>query len=120
MFCAVTDVIPYIGPWIGALPAILVGFSMNPRVGILTIISIMVCQTLENNFYQPLIMGKTMKLHPVTIMLGLLIFNHFFGMIGMIVATPVIAILKIILEFVDEKTGLGEKFHSLNKKEVID
>ena len=41
-------------------------------------------------------------------------------MIGMIVATPVIAILKIILEFIDEKTGLGEKFHSLNKKEVID
>ena len=120
LFCAVTDVIPYIGPWIGALPAVLVGFSMNPRVGILTIISIMVCQTLENNFYQPLIMGKTMKLHPVTIMLGLLIFNYFFGMIGMIVATPVIASLKIIFEFIDEKTGLGEKFHSLNKKEVID
>ena len=120
LFCAATDVIPYIGPWIGALPAVLVGFSMNPRVGILTIISIMVCQTLENNFYQPLIMGKTMKLHPVTIRLGLLIFNYFFGMIGMIVATPVIASLKIIFEFIDEKTGLGEKFHSLNKKEVID
>lgn len=120
LFCAVTDVIPYIGPWIGAVPALFVGFSMNPKVGILTIVSIMVCQTLENNFYQPLIMGKTMKLHPVTIMLGLLIFNYFFGMIGMIVATPVIASLKIILEFIDEKTGVGEKFHSLNKKEELD
>ena len=98
----------------------MISFSMNPKVGILTIVSIMVCQTLENNFYQPLIMGKTMKLHPVTIMLGLLIFNYFFGMIGMIVATPVIASLKIILEFIDEKTGVGEKFHSLNKKEELD
>lgn len=119
LFCAVTDIIPYIGPWIGSIPAVFVGFSMNPKVGILTIISIMVCQTLENNFYQPLIMGKTMKLHPVTIMLGLLIFNYFFGMIGMIVATPVIASLKIIFEFIDEKTGVGEKFHSLNKKEEL-
>ena len=41
-------------------------------------------------------------------------------MIGMIVATPVIASLKIILEFIDEKTGVGEKFHSLNKKEELD
>ena len=44
-----------------------------------------------------------MKLHPVTIMLGLLLFQHFFGIIGMIVATPVIAALKIIVTFIDEK-----------------
>ena len=48
------------------------------------IIAIVIVQLLENNFYQPLIMGHAMKLHPVTIMLGLLIFGHFFGIIGMI------------------------------------
>ena len=60
-----------------------------------------------------------MKLHPVTIMLGLLLFNYFFGMIGMIVATPVIATLKIIFEFILENTSLGEKFNDYqnnNKK----
>ena len=75
----------------------------DPIVGICCTISIIVVQLLENNFYQPLIMGHTMKLHPVTIMLGLLLFQHFFGIIGMIVATPVIAALKIIATFIDEK-----------------
>ena len=91
LFCALTDVIPYFGPYIGAIPAVIVGFAVSPITGICSIVAILVVQLLENNFYQPLIMGHTMKLHPVTIMLGLLIFQHFFGIIGMIVATPMIA-----------------------------
>ena len=119
LFCAITDVIPYIGPWIGGAPAVIVGFTIDPMVGVFCLISVLVCQLLENNFYQPLIMGKTMKLHPVTIMLGLLLFNYFFGMIGMIVATPVIATIKIIFEFIMEHSSLGEAFNNYqenNKK----
>ena len=119
LFCAITDVIPYIGPWIGGAPAVIVGFTIDPMVGVFCLISVLVCQLLENNFYQPLIMGKTMKLHPVTIMLGLLIFNYFFGMIGMIVATPVIATIKIIFEFIMEHSSIGEAFNNYqenNKK----
>ena len=41
-----------------------------------------------------------MKLHPVTIMVGLLVFNHFFGIIGMVVATPCLAIVKVIITFI--------------------
>ena len=108
-FCALTDIIPYFGPYIGAIPILIVGFMMDPVVGICCVISIIVVQLLENNFYQPLIMGHTMKLHPVTIMIGLLIFQHFFGIIGMIVATPVIAALKIILTFINEKMNVYEK-----------
>ncbi len=121
LFCAITDVIPYIGPWIGGAPAVIVGFTIDPTVGIFCLISVLVCQLLENNFYQPLIMGKTMRLHPVTIMLGLLLFNYFFGMIGMIVATPLIATIKIIIEFIVENTTLGKKFNTYqenNKKTV--
>ena len=121
LFCAITDVIPYIGPWIGGAPAVIVGFTIDPMVGVFCLISVLVCQLLENNFYQPLIMGKTMKLHPVTIMLGLLLFNYFFGMIGMIVATPVIATIKIIIEFIMERSSLGEAFNNYqenNKKTV--
>lgn len=121
LFCAITDVIPYIGPWIGGAPAVIVGFTIDPMVGVFCLVSVLVCQLLENNFYQPLIMGKTMKLHPVTIMLGLLLFNYFFGMIGMIVATPVIATIKIIFEFIMEYSNLGEKFYNYqenNKKTV--
>lgn len=109
LFCALTDVIPYFGPYIGAIPAVIVGFTMSPLTGLLVIIAILIVQTLENNFYQPLIMGHTMKLHPVTIMIGLLVFQHFFGIIGMIIATPTIAAFKVIFTFLDEKLNLRKR-----------
>ena len=115
LFCAVTDIIPYFGPYIGAIPAVLVGITISPTVGVFCIISIVIVQALENNFYQPLIMGHTMQLHPVIIMISLLIFQHFFGIIGMVVATPVVACLKVIFMFIDEKVHFMDSF---NKKEV--
>ena len=109
LFCALTDIIPYFGPYIGAIPAVIVGFTISPLTGICVVIAIIIVQLIENNFYQPLIMGKTMHLHPITIMVGLLIFEHFFGILGMVVATPVIACAKVILKFIDEKLDLREK-----------
>lgn len=109
LFCAVTDIIPYFGPYIGGIPAVIVGFTISPVTGICVLISIVVVQLLENNFYQPLIMGHTMKLHPVTIMIGLLIFQHFFGIIGMVVATPVIACVKVLCTFINEKLGIIDR-----------
>lgn len=122
LFCAVTDVIPYFGPYIGGIPAVIVGFTISPITGICVLISILVVQLLENNFYQPLIMGHTMQLHPVTIMLGLLIFEHFFGILGMVIATPVIACIKVLLIFINEKTGFiksitGEEIDDLKELE---
>ena len=103
LFCAVTNVIPYIGPYIGGIPAIIVGFTMSPKVGICTLIAVVVCQTLESYFLNPVVMSKTMKLHPVTIMLGLLIFGHFFGILGMVLSTPVISCAKIICTYFNDK-----------------
>ncbi len=106
LFCGITNVIPYAGPYIGGAPAVIVGFSQSPTIGILTLICIFVIQFIEGNFFQPLIMSKTTKLHPVTIMLGLLIFGHFFGIIGMVISTPIISICKVVLEYLDEKYGI--------------
>ena len=118
LFCAVTDIIPYFGPYIGGIPAVIVGFTISPITGICVIISILVVQILENNFYQPLIMGHTMKLHPVTIMLGLLIFQHFFGILGMVIATPCIACIKVILVFIMEQTGVINYFKEGHHEET--
>ena len=106
LICAITDIIPYFGPYIGGIPAVIVGFTISPITGICVVISILIVQLLENNFYQPLIMGHTMKLHPVVIMLGLLIFGHFFGIIGMVIATPCVACIKVLFNFINEKYNL--------------
>lgn len=106
LFCGVTNIIPYIGPYLGGLPAVLVGFSQGPVVGIISLISIVIAQFLESNILNPIVMSKTMKLHPVTIIIGLLIFGHFWGMIGMLIATPTISILKSIILFIDDKYNI--------------
>lgn len=106
LFCGLTNVIPYAGPYIGGAPAVIVGLSQGPITGIVTLIVIVVIQMLEGNFLQPVIMSKTTKLHPVTIMIGLLLFGHFFGILGMAISTPVIAALKTIAIFFIEKYDL--------------
>lgn len=106
IFCGLTNVIPYAGPYIGGAPAVIVGFSQGTTVGILTLIVIIIIQFIEGNFFQPVIMSKTTKLHPVTIMLGLLLFGYFFGIIGMVISTPIIAASKAIFMYFDDKYDL--------------
>lgn len=109
LFCGITDLIPYVGPYIGGAVAVIIGFSQNTFIGIMTLLICVVVQCVENFILQPIVMSKTMKLHPVTIIIGLLLFNHFFGIIGMILATPCIALMKVIYAFVQNKYNLFQK-----------
>lgn len=102
-FNALTNMIPYVGPYIGAIPIIIVAFSSNVRVGICITISVIVIQLIESYIIQPIVIGKTMKLHPVIILTSLLLFGYFFGIIGMIFATPIVAIIRTIILFIDKK-----------------
>ncbi len=117
LLCGITDLIPYVGPYIGGAVAVVIGFSQSPLVGFLTLIVAIIVQLLENNVLQPLIMSKTMKLHPVTIIVGLLIFEHFFGIIGMILCTPCIALAKVVWKFFKEKYNWFEKRPMLTNTE---
>lgn len=99
LICAITNVIPYVGPYIGGIPAVLIGLTISPAVGFLTLIAVVICQLIESYLLTPMVMSKTMKLHPVVIIVGLLIFGHFFGIIGMLFATPTISCAKIIANF---------------------
>lgn len=103
LFCAIMNVIPYAGPYIGAVPALLVGFSQSSSIGFAVAISIIVIQTIEGNILSPIVMSKTTNVKPVAIIIGLLIFGHFFGILGMILSTPIIGVSKVVLNFFDEK-----------------
>lgn len=103
LFCAIMNVIPYAGPYIGAVPALLVGFSQSTSIGFAVLISIVVIQTIEGNILSPIVMSKTTNVKPVAIIIGLLIFGHFFGILGMILSTPLIGVCKVIFNFFDDK-----------------
>ena len=99
LLCGITDLIPYIGPYIGGAAAVIVGFSQNPMIGIIVLSVAVVVQLVENYVLQPVVMSKTVELHPVTIIIGLLIFGHFFGIIGMILAMPIMSLIKVVYRF---------------------
>ena len=109
VIAGITNIIPYIGPWIGGALAAIVGFTVSPLAGVLTIVVALLVQQVDNIVLHPVIMSKTVHLHPVTIMITLLIFGYFWGIIGMILSTPIVAGLKIILNAIDERYEILER-----------
>ena len=109
VFCALTNIIPYLGPYIGGIPVVLFGFAINPVTGLICLVTILIVQFIDGNILNPIIVGKAVSLHPITIMLSLLVFEYFFGIIGMILATPIVATIKIIIIFFNDKYHFMEK-----------
>ena len=116
LFCGITDLIPYIGPYIGTAVATVVGLTQSPLTGIGVLIIAVIVQLVESYILQPVVMSRATNLHPVTIICGLLIFGHFFGIIGMILATPIMSIFKVIWKFVVKKLNLFQE----SKRELIE
>lgn len=103
IFCGITDLIPYIGPYIGGAAAVIMGFTQDPLIGIGTFIICLIVQIVESYILQPVVMSKASNLHPIIIIISLLVFGHFFGILGMVLATPTLTILKVIYKFIMKK-----------------
>ncbi len=110
VICGITDLIPFIGPYIGGATAVIVGITQDPLIGIGTLIICVIVQIVENYILQPIVMSRASQTHPVLIIIALLVFGHFFGIIGMILAAPTLTLLRVILDFINEK---------INKKKII-
>lgn len=109
IFCAITNIIPYFGPYISGIPIVIIGFANNPFTGLICLITVIIVQVVEGNIIHPIIIGKAVSLHPITMIIGLLIFEYLFGIIGMIVAAPIMATLKILFIF------FNGKYHFMDK-----
>ncbi len=98
-FSAITNIIPFVGPYIGGIPAVLVGLSMSVRKGVLTLASIIIAQTVESNIINPMIMSKCISINPFLIVISLTLASNIFGLFGLIFAVPLIIIFKVSYEF---------------------
>ncbi|MGF7059975.1 AI-2E family transporter [Brassicibacter mesophilus] len=103
MVAGIADIIPYFGPIIGILPALLFALLESPIKAVWVIIVFVVIQQLEGNIVAPKIVGESVGLHPVIVMLALLIGGSYFGILGMLLAVPLAAIIKITSGFIVEK-----------------
>ncbi|MGG4468922.1 AI-2E family transporter [Paenibacillus alvei] len=93
----ITNVIPYFGPIIGAIPAVIIASTMSVKMLIIVVIIIVVLQFLEGNILSPFIVGKSLHMHPLFIMFALLLGGEVGGIVGMVVVVPVLSILKVAI-----------------------
>jgi predicted PurR-regulated permease PerM len=99
-FVSLFDIIPYLGPFFGALPALLMATTISWKMVILVIVVNLICQNLESNVISPQVVGKSMRMHPLTIILVLLVGGELAGIVGMILAVPFYAAMKVVVQHV--------------------
>ncbi|PRO66901.1 AI-2E family transporter [Alkalicoccus urumqiensis] len=107
-----TNLIPFIGPFIGTIPAVIVALFDSPVTALWVILGIVIIQQIESNLISPNVMGHKLQIHPLTIILLLLLASNLAGLIGLILAIPTYAVTKVIVQNVYRLLKL--KYPSLN------
>ncbi|RAK17331.1 putative PurR-regulated permease PerM [Anoxybacillus vitaminiphilus] len=97
MVIGATNIIPYFGPVIGAVPAVILAATISLKMVAIVVVIIFGLQFLEGNILSPFIVGKSLHMHPLVIMLALFIGGEIGGVTGLILAVPVAAVLKVAL-----------------------
>lgn len=103
LWVSVTAVIPYLGAFLGAIPAILLGFFESPIIGLLTIVLYIAIQQLESNVLTPRIQGQAVRVHPIIILLGVIAASEIDGVRGAIFAVPALAVIRVLLDFLSAR-----------------
>lgn len=100
IFIMITNVVPFLGPFIGAIPAIIVGLLDSPLKMLMVIIVIVVVQQMESLLISPQVMGRKLSLSPLAIILVVLVAGRLGGLLGIILAIPIFTMLKIIISHI--------------------
>nr|WP_211184590.1 AI-2E family transporter [Paenibacillus lemnae] len=95
---AVFNIVPYVGPFFGAAPALLMASTISWRMMLMVALVNLVCQLLESNVISPQVVGRKLHMHPLLIIFALLVGGQLAGMVGLILAVPVFAVIKVLLQ----------------------
>ena len=106
---AITNIIPIFGPLIGAVPSAIMIFFISPTKALIFTILILVIQQLDANIITPKILGDKIGIAPIWVLVSILVFGYFFGLIGMIIGVPITALLieiarEIVYSKLDKKS----------------
>lgn len=93
------EAVPVIGPALGAVPAMLIAFSVEPIRALWVLLATLVIQQTENTFLFPRVMKRAMGVHPVVTLLAFVAFGLLFGVVGALVAIPLAAIVQVLFNY---------------------
>ena len=114
-WAGITELIPYVGPWLGAAPPVLYALVQHPLSALWVALLFLAIQQLEGHVVVPKVMGHSLRLHPLLVIFGLLAGGEIYGFPGILVALPLLAAARAVWEFFSERvelaswTGEGEE-----------
>ena len=103
---AVTELIPYLGPWLGAIPPLLYALVVHPLSAVWVAILFLAIHQVEGHIVVPNVMGSALRLHPLLVIFGLLAGGEIYGLPGVLVALPLLAAGRAMWEFFSERVTL--------------
>jgi predicted PurR-regulated permease PerM len=106
VWVSVTAIIPYLGAFLGGIPAVLVAlvfgssvFESNTTTAILTVVAYVLIQQFEGNFLTPRIQGQALNVHPIIVLLAVIAGGELAGLAGIIFAVPTLAVFRVLFDF---------------------
>jgi predicted PurR-regulated permease PerM len=106
LFVGIADLVPLVGATLGAVVAVIAGFTQSVTAGIVLIIFFVAYQQLENHLLQPVIFSRTVQLNALTVLIAILIAVELAGILGALLAIPIAAMIQIIVRDVwDQRRG---------------
>ncbi len=103
LIAGITEIIPYVGPFIGATVAVFIAFGASPLKALMVVILYIIIQQLENNLLVPKVMKKTVGLNPIISIIALIIGAKLAGVAGVLLAIPFASIVSIFIQDFKEK-----------------
>jgi predicted PurR-regulated permease PerM len=103
---AITELIPYLGPWVGAIPPFIYAFVVNPVSALWVALLFLAIHQVEGHVVVPNVMGNALRLHPLLVIFGLLAGGEIYGLPGALVALPLLAMGRAVWEFFAERVEL--------------
>lgn len=99
VWVSITALIPYLGAWVGAVPAVLLALSVSPTTALFTAILFLAIQQLEGDVLTPRIQSQAVRVHPILVFLAIVAGGELAGIPGIIFAVPVLALLRVLFDF---------------------
>jgi predicted PurR-regulated permease PerM len=100
---AITELIPYLGPWLGAIPPFLYALVTHPISAVWVALLFLGIHQIEGHVVVPNVMGSALRLHPLLVIFGLLAGGEIYGLPGALIALPILAVARAMWEFFSER-----------------
>ena len=99
LWTAATGVLPYIGAWLGAIPAVILALFVSPWTAVLTALAYLAINQIEGNILTPRIQGEAVKVHPLLVFVAVIAGGEIAGLVGAVFAVPILAVSRVLADF---------------------